>query len=327
MQNVYARNIPHAYGELLFKHKRWATTEDSRNGPVYTCADVVGLEVTKPTERVLFDPVRDANPFFHVMEFVWMMSGSNDVRWIEKYNRRFREYADPGTDIIHGAYGYRWLRHFGRDQNAAVISQLKENPSTRRAVLSMWDGRVDLDNHNDIPCNTQIMFRYVEGEGLHMLVTNRSNDMIWGMLGANAVHMTLLHELIASCAGLPLGKYKVVTNNLHVYKNMPNFHAIWNTYGSVDRYQGENVVYPYPLLLEGETYGDFRYDAQAVVEGPIVKLRTNWFRNIVIPMIVCWNYHRARSTELAMDKCISIAAQDWRLACLEWLERRQAKYD
>jgi len=50
-----------------------------------------------------------------------------------------------------------------------------------------------------------------------MVVFNRSNDMVWGCYGANAVHFSFLHEFIGRSTGLPLGTYTQVSVNLHAY--------------------------------------------------------------------------------------------------------------
>ena len=314
MNEIESENVPQAYVETIVKMHYWGREETSRNGPVITSANPVLVTIYKPAERVLTDPVRDANPFFHVMEFVWMMAGSNDVRWIEQFNKRFREYADPGTDIIHGAYGHRWRTHFDVDQIRAVADRLKEDCNTRQAVMAMWDPRVDLAQHNDIPCNTQIMFRYdVQRTELDMTVINRSNDLIWGMLGANAVHMTYLHELVSHMAGLRMGRYKAFTNNLHIYPEMPKFKEIWRTWVSVDKYDTQ-AFGPYPLMQPRETYEDLVADCQNLIRGSYDPIRTQWMLNVAEPMFSSW--HSRHNTN-------RIHAIDWQIACKEWLERRK----
>ena len=66
------------------------------------------------------------------------------------------------------------------------------------------------------PCNTQIYFWSRNGK-LNMTVANRSNDMIWGAYGANAVHMSFLQEYVASMCGVKCGIYTQFTHNLHAY--------------------------------------------------------------------------------------------------------------
>ena len=67
----------------------------------------------------------------------------------------------------------------------------------------MWDAKQDLSHRNeskDLPCNTHVYFSIREGF-LDMTVCNRSNDLIWGCCGANAVHMSFLQEYVATMWG------------------------------------------------------------------------------------------------------------------------------
>lgn len=333
MNEIISTNAPQAYVDAIWKMHMWAQAEESRNGPVLTSREPVLLTILNPIERVIFDPVRNANPFFHLMEFVWMMSGSNDVRWIEQFNSRFREYADPGTNALHGAYGHRWRKHwrkpmdelgqtFKRDQILDVINLLKKDRTTRRAVLGMWDPNVDLEPHNDLPCNTHIYFRFVEGEGLNMTVCNRSNDLIWGMMGANVVHMTLLHELIARGAGVPMGKYQVFTNNLHIYKNMPNFESIWNTLVAHDPYKTQEVD-PISILAGGETVELFLADCEEMVARGSGGSRCWWMNAVAEPAYEAYldRKNKVGNVALSID---SIIAEDWRIACQEWIQRKES---
>lgn len=319
MNTIWAKNVPDAYAEAITKMHIWGEEEDSRNGPVITSPDPVYLEIRNPRQRVLFDPVRDCNPFFHVMEFVWMVAGEDDVRWIEQFNKGFRAYVDPGTNFLHGAYGKRWIHHFGTNQIRRVAEMLKADPTTRRAVISMWDSRVDLDSHADLPCNTQIMFRYTEGM-LDMTVINRSNDLIWGMLGANAVHMTYLHELVAFMAEIPLGMYRVFTNNLHVYKNMPRFEDIWATRERLDLYS-EKSCRPIELLYVSETYNDLFIDCYNLIHGVKDNPRTNWMAWVAKPM--CQAYCERLLGGDGLEHVDKIGAPDWKIACIQYTQRRE----
>lgn len=325
INSVTAYNIPQAYVELIYMMGLWGREEESRNGPVLTSPDPVYLKVYNPMQRVLTDPIRDANPFFHVMEFVWMLAGENDVTWITQFNKRFAEYADPGTSIIHASYGHRWIKHFGCNQIQVVASMLASDRNTRRAVMGMWDPRVDLEPHNDLPCNTQVMFRWhKELEQLDMTVTNRSNDLIWGMVGANAVHMTYMFELVCTLSGLKMGSYNVFTNNLHVYKNLPKYREIMATLASPDTYK-INYDEPYPLLSRGESYDDLIEDALLIMgDGRPGHLRCNWMKAVAWPMMKAYKERLEGGTGGSFLG--QITASDWRRACLEWcLRKDQAK--
>lgn len=309
---IHGDNIPHALEEALIRVPIYGHCEQSRNGPVLTVGDPVVVEVKRPWERVVLDARRNANPFFHLAEFVWMMSGSNDVRFIEKFNKRMREYADSGTDVHHGAYGHRWRRHFGRDQIVDAIRLLRDDPTTRRAVLGMWDPEVDLDPHNDLPCNTHIYTRVVDHR-LNFTVCNRSNDLLWGCLGANAVHMTLLHELISRAAGIEQGIYRVFTNNLHMYTDRRDYAVMRDAIRIRDDYTGQNRMLTRPILTAGETIHDFLEDCEMYVDGRTRGLKTEWMQYVFLPAMK--SFQEKKIVEV-------IGAQDWHRACAEWLERK-----
>ena len=312
-------NVPYIYPELLQKLRVYGKEEESRNGKVLAFEDPILMTIIDPKERVLFDPIRDANPFFHVMEFIWMMAGSNDVNWIERFNSNYRRYADG--DVVHGAYGHRWQHHFSQvNQITAAIDLLKRDKTTRRAVLGMWDPGSDLSHHNDLPCNTHIYFRYNTADSvLDMTVCNRSNDILWGMLGANVVHMTYLQELICLGAELDMGMYRVFSNNAHVYKGVNKYEQIIQTLERHDPYTDRGIS-PFPLLQSGESVVDFLLDCSKFVKSE-ADFKTMWMYEVAIPMYNAWMQRKNQIGD-GKDECKQIGADDWRLACEERINRR-----
>lgn len=190
-------------------------------------------EYAKPQERVLFNPVRDANPFFHFMEALWIMDGRDDVAFLNQFNSNISTFSDDGK-TFNAPYGYRLRRHFGRtqsydsgsggyeehtacDQLAEVIALLRREPDTRRAVLCLWDPVADLNRESkDIPCNDLVTFK-LRDDMLDMTVMNRSNDAMWGAYGANAVQFSFLQEFIAQAVGARIGRYRQISDSFHVY--------------------------------------------------------------------------------------------------------------
>lgn len=223
--------LSHGLHDIVLK----GSTGNSRNGPVLRFPTPVTTVWKTPHRRVSFSPIRDANPFFHLMEAMWMLAGRNDVKMPSMYAKQLATYSDDGQ-TLNGAYGYRWRNYFGYDQLDAVIAELKKNPESRRCVVSMWNGMntqeevetgigmlpevkpSDLLNQTskDLPCNLQCLFDLHNGK-LNMTVTNRSNDMIWGAYGANIVHFAFLQEYMADQIGVDVGTYYQVSNNMHVY--------------------------------------------------------------------------------------------------------------
>jgi len=296
--------------------------ESSRNGPVLAAPEPVLITYRYPKNRVLFSPLRDANPFFHFMEAMWMLAGHCDLDWPRHFNSRFVEFSDDGVNL-NGAYGYRWRTYFQRDQLEDAIRELTTSPYSRRVVIGMWDARRDLNSESkDIPCNTHIYVDTRDGN-VNMTVCNRSNDVLWGTFGANAVHMSFLQEYIACRLCKPIGVYRQFTNNLHLYTDvLPReraMHMVLDLKNS-EGYSEENFWVSYPLL---RTRPDFwREDLEKFLRfaDPTMDFVDPFFTKIAAPMLMAWQY---RHDELGLTAANLIAAPDWRRACCEWIERRR----
>ena len=85
MRIIEARNVHSALPSAIQMLLTSGVQRDSRNGPVLMMPDVVTTEYAKPEERVLFWPERDANPFLHLYESLWMLAGRNDIEPILRY--------------------------------------------------------------------------------------------------------------------------------------------------------------------------------------------------------------------------------------------------
>ena len=313
-----ARNADDAYGKVCRVAMTKGVKQDSRNGAVVSVLGPTIVKFSNPADRVLIDPTRDANPFFHLFESLWMLAGSNEVAFIQNFNKQIGAYSDDG-ETFNAAYGHRWRRYFGYDQIAKAIGMLRDNPNDRRVVITQWDPRADLGSESlDIPCNQQIMPRVYEGR-LNFLTTNRSNDAVWGLCGANMVHLTVLMEVMAHAVGLPLGEWTHVTNNLHIYERH------WDMARNVPALQ-IHLMRPkgQPLLAAGEQYESFIQDCEDFITGQDDDFRTAFFDCTVAPMIQ--GYHKWKRDEDkagAIYDAQCIEADDWRRACVAWLKRRK----
>ena len=348
------RNVSEALHLVNQSLKVHGVQRETRNGPALEFPAPVAITYRKPLERVLFYPERDANPFFHFMESLWMLDGNRDVEWVQHYNNRMSVYSDNGINF-HGAYGFRWRRWFGEDQLGVLIHRLKTYPNDRRCVLGMWDPNADLVEGNenvDLPCNTHIYFR-LEDNKLHMTVCTRSNDMIWGALGANAVHMSYLQEYMASMIDAEVGTYVQFSNNFHAYLEtlskldglQPDYHPylefpvgppINGDQGALFTAQ-EEPPRPFIAKLVDDTY-EFEEELHYFVRGldPLKQRGYSWnnsfFPGVAMPMRTAWREWKKYSATKdgahlmeAIDHARTIQAEDWRKACYEWLDRRRQK--
>jgi hypothetical protein len=138
------------------------------------------------------------------------------------FNGQMAQYSDDGKILRGTAYGKRWFSHFGGlDQLNAIAGRLRLDPTDRRTVLTMWDVHDLTSGTADFACNMQVIFSVRDENVLDMTVTNRSNDLIYGSMGSNLFHFSMLLELMAALTGLNVGTYYQFSTNLHVYTGNP----------------------------------------------------------------------------------------------------------
>lgn len=365
MRCITAHNVNQALAEGLRHIQHFGVEQPSRNGPVWVSSMPVITTYKDPQARTLFSPLRNANPFFHVMEALWMLAGRNDLAWPKLFNKNFDKYSDDGL-TLHGAYGHRWRNHFGVDQIAMVIEELSRNPHSRRAVIGMWDPSAEwaamaFGDARDVPCNDVIFFDMIDGR-LNMTVACRSNDLWWGAYGANAVHFSFLQEYVAAGVGAPMGVYRQFSNNFHLYpENLPKLREDFKETLEIladdirhsDRYTASAAVAgvdrpqwarekpaedaPERVALVGPTaraplvevgYGltVFGKDLELFLDEPEGKnYAMPFFNGVARPMYAAWMAYKAKDYFLAEELAGQIKAADWRIASVEWLERMHAK--
>ena len=321
---ILARNVNDALAQGLREIVERGITEKSRNGNVLVFQNPVLTTYINPDQRVLFSPVRNANPFFHLMESLWMLAGRNDLAFPLQFNKRFKEYSDDGVTLA-GAYGFRWRKYFGRDQLDHAVRELVRDPETRRVVIQMWSANDLGGTGKDLPCNTQIYLDCRHSQ-LNMTVTNRSNDILWGAYGANAVHFSVLLEYLARSIGFPVGVYRQFSNNLHLYTDVLPMDAALEMSEDVeatDHYVTKNVE-PFPLVAEDDLH-EWDNDLAMFMRNPVKanKYRDPFFAGVVHPMYEAWQSRN--DVYFARSIAHDIIATDWRRACDEWLERAQQR--
>lgn len=297
----------------------------------------VATVYARPWQRVLFSPLRDANPFFHLMESLWMLAGQADAEWISQFSGQIAQYAED-DGYFHGAYGRRWRDHFPdlrikepMDQLSHVARLLREDPNSRRAVLTMWDPTYDLDtDKKDLPCNTQVYFKLRDGR-LNMLVTCRSNDIILGCYGANAVHFSVLQEYMAAKLGCGIGVYTHISDSWHYYLSNPFAQAV--TRG--ERLDRRDYYYSGGAPVQTRAIGLVNVGAEQWDRDLSYFMSPKWddmtvykdvfFSRVAYPMRDAWACYKRGDLDAALVVAAIILAPDWRAACVEWLKRRKSK--
>lgn len=263
------------------------------------------------------------------------------------------------------------------DQLDVLVDHLHRHLESRRAVLTMWTVENDLlkvDTSHDVCCNLTAMFQ-VRGGGpceecnirnqrlyftdpgpcpvcgtsynqvgrlpgsLDITVCNRSNDLVWGMLGANVVQFSFLLEYMAARLGCVVGKYHHFTNNLHAYE--------WNWKPDLWLSDQTPDYYTNPSVETAQDWGvDFSHHLP-LVEDPecfesecsrIVQLHANgdsfgtysevdlwkepFLQTVAEPMFRAYHAYKFKDYDSALRWANLVAAPDWRIAARGWIQRR-----
>lgn len=343
----YQQMAPYFYQDMKIR----GISNESRNGPVLRLPGVNTFVVDNPWERVSTCPIRDANPFFHLIEAMAMLAGLNDAPFMAHFAKNMLSFSDDG-EHYNAFYGTRIL-HRWFDQLSAAIEELEINPETRQCVVQIWDPNDLTRKTKDKACNLMLLFSVVNGK-LEMTSFNRSNDAVWGIIsGANIVHLSYFQEYVACALGLPMGPWSHVSNNVHVYMDNPKtallleHRELYDVYDAQDLEYGKEVR---PLFTRmGGTANHLGFRAvlyvllrwmQSVTKSlePFSKLTLNqsvqeavqdfpFLMEVVVPVFNSWQAHKAGQKEEALGYAGCIRSADWRAACNHWLQRRYTKED
>jgi thymidylate synthase len=142
-------------------------------------------------------------------ELRWMLSGSTNIR--DLGCGIWDEWADENGDL-GPVYGKRF-----KDQLPSFIDGIKNDPMSRRHIISTWDF-YSLSEQRLPPCHGLVIQAYVAGDVISTLVYIRSWDLF---LGApyNIAFYALFTHLIANTTGLRPGGLVIQAGDVHIYKN------------------------------------------------------------------------------------------------------------
>jgi thymidylate synthase len=175
----------------------------------------VSLNLTNPRARLSRSEIK-AKAFSAIGELLWYLAGSNELKFIEHYISAYKKETDDGN-TIYGAYGPRIFNmrdQFNQIDN--VTKLLTDNPSTRKAVIQLFDAMDLQDKHKEIPCTCTLQFLIRENK-LNLYVSMRSNDAFKG-LPHDVFAFTMLQEIMSVKLSVDLGSYYHSVGSLHLYK-------------------------------------------------------------------------------------------------------------
>ena len=187
---------------------------NSRRG---TSSEIIAptLILTNPLARLSQSETR-GKPFSALGEFLWYMSGTNELGFIEYYLPRYEQESEDGK-TVPSAYGPRLFNADGKyNQLQEVIKLLKERPHSRNAIIQIYLPS-DIHELKYPPCTCSFQF-LIRDKSLQMVVHMRSNDAYWG-LPHDIFAFTMIQELIARSLEIKVGSYFHTVGSLHLYRD------------------------------------------------------------------------------------------------------------
>lgn len=203
-------DVLHRVLPILIKTKLRIRTS---SGPTAELRFVL-LKITNPRARLSRSEMR-GRLFSCLGELMWYLAGTNSLEFIKYYIKDYTKYSDDGS-TIHGGYGPRLFRMRRNDQVSNVIALLGKRPTSRRAVIQLFDSSDIAKPRKDIPCTCTLQFMIRDGR-LDMLTSMRSNDAFLG-LPHDVFAFTMFQELIGRSLGVRIGCYHHVVGSLHLYE-------------------------------------------------------------------------------------------------------------
>lgn len=156
-----------------------------------------------------------------IYELLWFLKGETNVKYLQDNGVRiWNEWADENGDL-GPIYGYQWRSYPDYsggfiDQIAKVIDDIKNNPDSRRIIISAWNV-AQIEEMALAPCHAFLQF-YVANGSLSLQLYQRSADVFLGV-PFNIASYALLLMMIAQVTGLKAGEFIHSFGDVHLYKN------------------------------------------------------------------------------------------------------------
>ena len=172
----------------------------------------IGFYVLQPDKNNINCDFRKWKENYAKLEWEWYLSENRSVEEIKKHAKIWDKMHN-GDNIVNSNYGWQWNRN---EQLKFVIKELKTNPNSRRAFITIYDGKEHEEHGLDTPCTLNIGFN-IQDDKLSMNVLMRSNDLWYGFCN-DQYCFSNLQSLIAKELNLKIGSYFHFANNLHLYE-------------------------------------------------------------------------------------------------------------
>jgi thymidylate synthase len=281
---------------LLFIRQEGAEVSPSR-GAVLEATGVL-LRLANPRARLSRSETR-GRVFSSLGETLWYLAGRDDLDFIGYYVGAYRDEAVDG--VIKGAYGPRLTggNANGRtypNQLRIVEDLLRVKPTTRRAVVQVFDGADLASERIEVPCTCTLQFLRRD-DRLHAIASMRSNDVYKG-LPHDVFAFTFIQELLAVALGIDVGTYTHIVGSLHLYRADESKVSDFLGEGwqpTTEAMPAMPPQDPWPLVRELLAHEERLRLAKVGLKTPIAHLPGYWAD--LVRLLQIYRAHKARDRE------------------------------
>jgi len=175
----------------------------------YNC----GFYIENPKDNFINTSWRKWNPKYADREWQWYLSKNRSVEELKKFAPIWDKMHN-GNNIVNSNYGYQWSRN---EQLTYVINELTRDNNSRKANISIYDGKEHPEYTHDTPCTLSIGFRIVHNK-LNMSVIMRSNDLVYGFCN-DQYCFSKLQQIVADELNKEIGTYYHFAQDMHIYES------------------------------------------------------------------------------------------------------------
>ena len=177
----------------------------------------VGFYMEDPSQKIIKNKERRFSEKYAESEWLWYLSGDRSVERLGAIHGKippiWLRMADEDGNV-NSNYGWQWKRN---NQLYKVIAMLENNPNTRQATISIYDGK-EIDNYSkDTPCTYAVQFTILDNK-LCMSVLMRSNDLWYGFCN-DQYQFATLQRMVAESLSIETGWYYHYAHNMHLYND------------------------------------------------------------------------------------------------------------
>lgn len=231
-----------------------------------------------------------------IHELLWFIKGDTNIKYLVDHDVRiwnewpyesFKKHADYQGETMdqyvdkikndpefadkHGdlgpVYGAQWRNFNGVDQLQYVLDEIKNNPNSRRLILSAWNP-AEIKHMALPPCHTMIQF-YVNQNKLSLQLYQRSADIFLGV-PFNIASYALLLMMVAQVSNLEVGEFVHTLGDAHIYSN--HFEQIELQLSREPRKRPKMIINPNVKRLEDFKFEDFSledYHPHPAIKGKV----------------------------------------------------------